>query len=421
MTSRSVWPVCLALLLAAAPVAAQRPGNPRGTTPPAPPNTPPISLVLIAPDGREIPLVTPGQSTSGPLDLPAGIYQLRIDPAGISPVPTPNILFLTLANATSLELRREAPTTPPAIPPGPPPGGPPAGAIGPVLLDLNPAPGDQGQREVAAEPEMGIEVQLTGMGLPAIYGFSAEIEFDPAQISMAGGGFTPSSFIPGLVPLVDSSEPGRVEAGGANFTKATASGNGDLGVLAFQTAAGFTGRTEIRLTEVKLRKVDGTEVVNANQRITVVAAAGPPGHARKPTGGPAAPPPSGEEAVAQLLSTKACAGCDLSGARLATQDLTGAELSKAKLTGANLFRVTLASAKLVEASLVDANMLQADLTGADLSGADLTNARMNAAKLIDANLTGAVLDGAKLNGTDLSNATWTDGRKCASGSLGRCR
>ncbi len=81
----------------------------------------------------------------------------------------------------------------------------------------------------------------------------------------------------------------------------------------------------------------------------------------------------------QLLSTKQCAECDLSGSGLVMSNLTGAQLQ-----GANL---------------VSANLSQANLTGADLTGADLTGASLHGA-----NLTGANLTGANLNGTDLRNA-----------------
>ena len=81
----------------------------------------------------------------------------------------------------------------------------------------------------------------------------------------------------------------------------------------------------------------------------------------------------------QLLSTKKCSQCDLTGSGLVMSNLTGAQLQ-----GANL---------------VSANLSQANLMGADLSGANLTGASLHGA-----NLTGANLTGANLNGTDLRNA-----------------
>ncbi|MFM6437017.1 MAG: pentapeptide repeat-containing protein, partial [Microcystis panniformis] len=58
----------------------------------------------------------------------------------------------------------------------------------------------------------------------------------------------------------------------------------------------------------------------------------------------------------QLLSTRQCPQCDLSGSGLVQSNLVGA-----KLNGANL---------------VGANLSQANLSGADLSGANLTSASL---------------------------------------------
>lgn len=85
------------------------------------------------------------------------------------------------------------------------------------------------------------------------------------------------------------------------------------------------------------------------------------------------------EHVRQLLATKQCQNCDLSGAGLVMADLSGADLSGANLALANLSR--------------------ANLTGADLRGANLTSA-----SLFGANLNGAKLGGATIVGTDLRNA-----------------
>lgn len=87
-----------------------------------------------------------------------------------------------------------------------------------------------------------------------------------------------------------------------------------------------------------------------------------------------------ETHIKRLRATKQCPNCDLSTANLSGADMRGANLSKADLSNANL-------------------------TNADLSGANL-----NGAKLGNVNLTGA----------NLSGATWTNGKKCAQGSMGKC-
>ncbi len=93
----------------------------------------------------------------------------------------------------------------------------------------------------------------------------------------------------------------------------------------------------------------------------------------------------------KLLETKECKGCDLSGALLYGEDLSGADLM-----GANLLAAQMPGANLSGANLTGANLHQADLNGANLSGANLTNA-------------------------NLIWATWTDGRRCAEGSIGECK
>ncbi|MEM7724743.1 MAG: pentapeptide repeat-containing protein [Cyanobacteria bacterium P01_A01_bin.45] len=92
--------------------------------------------------------------------------------------------------------------------------------------------------------------------------------------------------------------------------------------------------------------------------------------------------------LSQLLSTKRCQNCDLSGTGLVRADLRGADLSGANLAGANLSR--------------------ANLTGADLSGANLAGAGLFGANLNGTNLTGANVSGTDLRNTYLFNADLTD-------------
>jgi tetratricopeptide (TPR) repeat protein len=90
------------------------------------------------------------------------------------------------------------------------------------------------------------------------------------------------------------------------------------------------------------------------------------------------------EHLRQLLSTKQCESCDLSGSGLVMSNLAGARLSRA--------------------NLVNANFSQADLSGADLSGANLTGASLHGANLMGANLSGAILTGTDLREAYLTNA-----------------
>ena len=90
----------------------------------------------------------------------------------------------------------------------------------------------------------------------------------------------------------------------------------------------------------------------------------------------------------------------------ANQDLSGADLGGRKLYGANF---------------ANANLVGADLAGSDLRGANIVNVNLAQAQLQGANLKGANIVNTSWAGADLSGATWSDGRKCKAGSIGRCR
>lgn len=90
------------------------------------------------------------------------------------------------------------------------------------------------------------------------------------------------------------------------------------------------------------------------------------------------------EHVRQLLKTKECQDCDLSGADLSGADLTFAILVGADLRGANLR---------------GANLSHADLTRANLNRTDFSQANLNQAYLNNANLEQTSLVSASLNGT----------------------
>lgn len=102
--------------------------------------------------------------------------------------------------------------------------------------------------------------------------------------------------------------------------------------------------------------------------------------------------------IQQLLNTRECPRCDLSGAGLVFSDLEGVNLQGADLRGANLNRANLEEANLSGADLSGAVLFGADLTGADLRGADLRGADLREALMAGANLEGANLEGAVMLG-----------------------
>ena len=80
-----------------------------------------------------------------------------------------------------------------------------------------------------------------------------------------------------------------------------------------------------------------------------------------------------EGIIQQLLATRQCQMCNLSGANLSGANLSGANLKGANLSGANLADTNLSGANLSGASLSGAS-----LDGANLSGAIMPDGRFSA-------------------------------------------
>ena len=101
----------------------------------------------------------------------------------------------------------------------------------------------------------------------------------------------------------------------------------------------------------------------------------------------------------QLLATKQCQKCELSGAGLVLANLAGANLAGANLNRANLGRADLSGADLSGADLRNASFYGANLSGANLRGANLTGADLRDAILVGADTTNVILAGASVRGT----------------------
>ncbi|MCW8826918.1 MAG: pentapeptide repeat-containing protein [Gammaproteobacteria bacterium] len=111
-------------------------------------------------------------------------------------------------------------------------------------------------------------------------------------------------------------------------------------------------------------------------------------------------------------------------------NMNHASMEKMRLDGAKLSRGNFSYAIMQLVNLKGADLMLANLEGAhlhaaNLQGANLMMANLQKANLVDADLSGANLQGANLSGTILikakfDGATWTDGRTCATGSIGKC-
>ena len=114
-------------------------------------------------------------------------------------------------------------------------------------------------------------------------------------------------------------------------------------------------------------------------------------------------------------------GADMHNSSMTTMRLDNANLERANLSNSILQLSNLKGANLRLANLHGAHMHGVNLENANLMMADLSKANLMDANLSGANLTGANLMGAILLKTKFDNATWTDGRVCAVGSIGKCR
>lgn len=85
----------------------------------------------------------------------------------------------------------------------------------------------------------------------------------------------------------------------------------------------------------------------------------------------------------QLIKSRGCRGCDLSGLTLNKLDLSGVDLEGADLSHSKLYLTNLSGANLQKTRLNGAVFGGADLGGADLRGADLQTASLDNAYLGD--------------------------------------
>jgi uncharacterized protein YjbI with pentapeptide repeats len=114
-------------------------------------------------------------------------------------------------------------------------------------------------------------------------------------------------------------------------------------------------------------------------------------------------------------------GKDLSDSNYKAVHLQGATLRDATLERLNLQTADVSGADFSRANLQHATFFAANAEGANFSGARLEGVNFTRANLAGANLQGARIDASTwFIGAKLGGAIWTDGRKCAAGSVGKC-
>jgi hypothetical protein len=95
--------------------------------------------------------------------------------------------------------------------------------------------------------------------VPEIQGWTATIAFDNSKVEYTNGSFAWTEFVPGLTGL-EIRTTDYVEVGGVVLGDGFGSGEGKMATVSFELTEGFTGQTELELTNIVLRLVDGTEV-----------------------------------------------------------------------------------------------------------------------------------------------------------------
>ena len=131
---------------------------------------------------------------------------------------------------------------------------------GPISIDFNLTEGDQEKRK-SGNASLGqtYELQLNVAEAPESNGWSVNIEYDPTQVGYVSDSFQASDFIPGMLALVDEKDD-MVGVGGTVLgTDASNSGDGTLGTLSFEVLEGFTESTDLVITRVTFRRLDGVE------------------------------------------------------------------------------------------------------------------------------------------------------------------
>ena len=138
--------------------------------------------------------------------------------------------------------------------------GRPAPPPGPVTLDLDPARGDQGKREVwGVQPGVSVAVEVVAIrGAKGATGFTATLRFDTTQVVYEG--FEAGPLIPEIqtLPLLRG---GTLEIGGGQLGAGAGAAQdaGTFGVLRFRTTPRFKAQTALTLTRVRYRKRGQTQ------------------------------------------------------------------------------------------------------------------------------------------------------------------
>ncbi len=148
--------------------------------------------------------------------------------------------------------------------------GKPAPPPGPVTLDLDPARGDQGKREVwGVQSGVSVAVEVVALrGAKGATGFTATLRFDTTQVVYEG--FEAGPIIPEIqtLPLLRG---GMLEIGGGQFGSGAGAAQdaGTFGILRFRTTPRFKDQTTLTLTRVRFRRRGQTQDFESSAEVVL--------------------------------------------------------------------------------------------------------------------------------------------------------
>ena len=141
----------------------------------------------------------------------------------------------------------------------------------PILIDFDPAPGDQAQRAASnARPGRTYELQFNIFDAPEVKGWSVTVVFDPEQLAYVPGSFAVTDFLPGGFSLVRPVE-GQLGIGTTIFLgEDSASGTETLATIHMEVLDGFSGLAEVEIVRYGLRPIGGEQVfVEVSSPVTI--------------------------------------------------------------------------------------------------------------------------------------------------------
>jgi hypothetical protein len=153
----------------------------------------------------------------------------------------------------------------------------PSGPVGPAGLDLNPATGDQGQRQTYAVPAVGDAVSvdvIAATGVRDRIGFEVALAYDPAQLAVVEA--NPAHLFAAATP-VTTVEGGLLTMAGVLLAGPVAYESGTIATVRFRVLGGFTGQTAVTLRSALVGTAAAVDslLVGPGARFVVVGGAPP--------------------------------------------------------------------------------------------------------------------------------------------------